>query len=547
MNYKETIQLPHTDFPMRANLPEKESEILQYWAQAQIYKCIQESRKDSEPYIFHDGPPYANGHIHMGTAFNRILKDIIVKYKTMAGYKVPFIPGWDCHGMPIEREVIKELREKGQNLSNEELRESCKKFAQKFVDIQKEEFTRLGVFGEWDNPYITMDPEYEAKVIDIFRVLVENGYVYRDKRPVHWCTSCKTALAEAELEYKEIGSPSIYVKFKTQDPKGSILIWTTTPWTLPANVAVALNPKLQYDFVKVGSETLIIASDLKDAVLEKLGMKDYEIEKSVVGEELEGMTYLHPLFDKECKVILSTFVSKESGTGCVHIAPGHGYEDYQVGLLYKLPVISPVDESGCFTDEVSEFKGKYVFDADKHIIEALKKKGTLVHNEEFSHSYPHCWRCKNPLIFRATPQWFLRIDHKNLRERCVNEIENVHWIPGWSKERILHNIMDRPDWCLSRQRRWGIPIPVLYCKNCGTPVLDTKVIEQARDIIKKEGSIGWFTHPVKDFIKDSCRECGNKEFVKEKDIFDVWFDSGASWTVIKSQGLFPADLYCEGV
>ncbi len=545
MNYKETIQLPRTDFPMRANLPEKETKILQNWNQTQMYKQIQESRKDNKPYIFHDGPPYANGHIHMGTAFNRILKDITVKYRTMVGYRVPFIPGWDCHGMPIEREVIKKL--KGKILTNEILRKACTQFAQKFVGIQKEEFMRLGVFGEWDNPYITMDPEYEARVINVFKVLVEKGYVYRDKRPVHWCTSCKTALAEAELEYKDILSSSIYVKFKTQDPNLSILIWTTTPWTLPANVAIALNPKLQYDFVKIGNEKLVIASDLKDIVLEKLNIKDYEIEKSVVGKELEGMIYKHPLFDKECKVILSTFVSKDSGTGGVHIAPGHGYEDYQVGLSYKLPVISPVDESGCFTDEVPEFEGKYVFDANKDIIEALKEKETLVCDEEFSHSYPHCWRCKTPLIFRATPQWFLRIDHKNLRERCVNEIEKINWVPKWSKERILHNILDRPDWCLSRQRRWGIPIPVLYCKNCDTPILDTKVIERARDIIKKEGSMGWFEHPAKDFIETACPKCNCQEFIKEKDIFDVWFDSGASWTVIKAQDSFPADIYCEGV
>ncbi|HID94151.1 MAG TPA: isoleucine--tRNA ligase, partial [bacterium (Candidatus Stahlbacteria)] len=487
--------------------------------------------------------------LHIGTAFNRILKDFIIKYFTMSGYDAPFIPGWDCHGMPIEHKVVRELGHKAEKISKEELRQKCKEFASKFVNIQLNECKRLGTFGDWEHPYLTMDPKYEAKVIDTFKGLVAKGFVYRDRRPVHWCTSCKTALAEAELEYKDIPSPSIYVRFPIKNQhKQSFLIWTTTPWTLPANVAVALHPDFKYDFVRLKDETLIIVDSLRDRVLRKLGIKEYEITKTVRGKDLEGLDCEHPIFSKTSKVIIADFVKEESGTGCVHIAPGHGYEDYQIGTKYGLPLISPVDEEGVFTDGAGRFAGKHVFDADPHIVEFLKNRGLLIHYENAPHSYPHCWRCGNPLIFRAAPQWFLNIEHKDLRKRCIAAIERVEWIPSWSKERILHMVVDRPDWCLSRQRAWGIPIPAIYCKSCGTPILDLSIIEKAKSIIEKEGAEAWFKHDVNDFNKEPCPQCGKSEFIKEKDIFDVWFDSSSSYNgVVKESLRFPADLYFEAV
>ncbi|MBI4721950.1 MAG: isoleucine--tRNA ligase [Candidatus Stahlbacteria bacterium] len=542
MDYKATVNLPRTDFPMKANLVQMEINILKQWTETKIYHQILAARTGAKEYVFHDGPPNANSHMHIGTALNRVLKDIIVKSKTMSGYRVPFIPGWDCLGMPIEYEIIKGADEK---LLPNEIRERGREFAEKYIDIQRQEFKRLGEFADWEHPYITMSNEYEANVIDVFKSLVEKGFVYRANRPVHWCPKCRTALAEAELEYKEMGSPSIYVKFKTENPDLSILIWTTTPWTLPANVACAMNPDLKYDFVKIGNETLIIAESLRDIVIKKLQITDYKVEKSVLGKELDGLTYMHPIFDKKGQVVLSDFVSKESGTGCVHIAPGHGYEDYLVGLEYNLPLVSPVDEFGRFTEEVPQFKGKYVFDANKLIVESLKSRCLVLYAEEVSHSYPCCWRCKTPLIFRATAQWFLKIDHNNLRKQCIEEIDKVNWLPKWSKERILHNIVERPDWCLSRQRSLGVPIPVVYCNNCGEPILDITIIDKAKEAIRKEGAEGWFA--LQELGNLTCPKCSHREFRKEENIFDVWFASSSSWTVIRSMGSFPSDIYCEGV
>lgn len=546
MLYKDTVILPRTAFPMRANLVQKEADILKNWADADLYNLIQKNRANAPEYIFHDGPPYANEHAHLGTAFNRVLKDMVIRYKIMAGYKVHFIPGWDCHGMPIEHAVIKKKGAKSFSSKNQ-LRQECKKYAEESVDIQRQEFKRLGTFADWDHPYITMSKEYEAKVLEVFKIMVSKGYIYRAKRPVHWCMKCRTALAEAELDYKDFTSPSVYVKFKILSmPETYILIWTTTPWTLPANVACAINSGFKYAFVKTEKETLIIADSLLPTVVEKLKIKDYKIEKTVLGKELGNIEYKHPFLDRTGKIILSSFVTSESGTGCVHIAPGHGYEDYLASITYNLPILSPVDEKGCFTEEVPELQGKNIFDADKDIIEILTNNGTLMYKEDFQHSYPHCWRCKTPLIFRATPQWFLNMEHNNLRTRCVEEIEKVKWMPEWSKKRITNNIMQRPDWCLSRQRSWGIPIPALYCKACGEAILTTEIIEKAIQLVKVNGTDIWFDENTK--IDAVCPKCGNKEFKKEEDIFDVWIDSSSSYyAVVKEKLKFPANLYCEAV
>ncbi len=541
MDYKSTINLPKTSFSMKANLPQKEPETLKYWEEMKIYESMQEIRKGKKQYILHDGPPYANGNTHIGTALNKVLKDIIVKYMTMSGYDSPYIPGWDCHGMPIEHNVVQEM---GKEVGRNKIRENCIKYAEKYVPIQRDEFKRLGVFGDWERPYLTMNPEYEINVLKTFKTLVEKGYIYRAKRPIHWCPGCKTALAEAELEYKDHLSPSIYVKFPVKRdsspmaqndtcPDASFLIWTTTPWTLPANVAVALHPDYDYSFIKTEQGILIVADEL----MEKIHTKNREIMKRVKGKELEGAKLVHPLVDRISTVILADFVKKDEGTGCVHIAPGHGEEDYQIGLKYNLPIISPVDDGGVFTEEAGIFKGKQVFEANDEIIEVLEEKGLLVDKDEITHSYPHCWRCDSPLIFRATPQWFLNVNHKDLKNRMLEEIERVKWIPSWSKERIYNTVKERPDWCLSRQRVWGIPIPVLYCKNCEEPVLNSAVVEEA--ILETENR-----KPKTENRK--CKKCGGEEFIKEKDIFDVWFDSSSSYNAVARVN-FPADLYLEGV
>ncbi|MCK4353036.1 isoleucine--tRNA ligase [candidate division WOR-3 bacterium] len=554
MDYKNTIQLPHTDFSMRANLPKTEPEILKFWDEMKIYNKLHKSRKGREKYVLHDGPPYANGHTHIGTALNKILKDIVIKYKAMKGFDTPCILGWDCHGMPIEYEVVKSLGKK--NFSRAEIMRSCRNYAKKFVDIQKEEFKRMGIFGDWSHPYLTMDKNYESKIVENFGKMVDKGYIYRALRPIYWCFYCQTALSEHEVEYRDSKSPSIYVKFRVKDSFPGIketvnfIIWTTTPWTLPANVGIALNPNYEYSFVLANKEVYIIAKDLVKNIMSDIGFNSYKVIKNVSGKKLENLHCSNPLVKRDSLVILADFVTLEQGTGCVHIAPGHGYEDYQVGIKYKLPIISPVDKLGRFTKEVPEFAGKQVFDADLHIIETLKKEGNLLYEGELIHSYPHCWRCHKPLIFRATQQWFLAVDHNDLRKKCLNEIDNINWIPSWSKERIRNMVLERPDWCLSRQKFWGVPIPVLYCKKCKYPILEQDVIKRAQAIIKKGGVEAWFSCDLQELVPDSkvCPQCGAKEFERETDVLDVWFDSSASYDAVLKENndlKYPADLYLE--
>ncbi|HOV21316.1 MAG TPA: isoleucine--tRNA ligase [bacterium] len=557
MDYSKTVYLPRTDFPMKANLSEREPHFLKIWEEKEIYKKIIKKNENGEKYILHDGPPYANGHIHLGTALNKILKDIVIKYKSLKGYYSPYKPGWDCHGMPIEHQIFTQLKLKKNQVDKIDFRKKAGVFAKQFVNIQREEFKRLGVLGEWEEPYLTLDKEYEGDIIKTFGQLSLSGYIYQTYKPIFWCINCETALAEAEIEYYDIKSPSIYVKFKViQDNKNNFrdntyfLIWTTTPWTLPSNTGIALSPTLNYAIVQTEKEDLIIGEKFVSQLLEKKGIKG-NIKKVVKGTDLEGVLYEGPIIKRKSKVIMASFVSDQEGTGCVHIAPGHGEEDYNAGIKNGLEILSPVDEKGTFTDEVKEFAGKVVFDADKLIIAKLQKEGNLFLEEEIVHSYPHCWRCKKPVIYRSTKQWFLKVDHKNLRELLKKEIEKVNWFPPEGKNRIYSMVELRPDWCLSRQRIWGVPIPVFYCKNCKKPIITEETIKEIEQQIRENGSDIWFEKEEKQLLPENflCPYCGGNEFEKEKDILDVWFDSGVSnISVLKEKyGLkWPADLYLEG-
>jgi len=560
MDYSKTLNLPKTDFPMRAHLPQKEKDILKFWEEKKIYHAIREKKKSSPKFIFHDGPPYANGDIHLGQALNKILKDIVVKYKTMQGFNAPFIPGWDCHGLPVEHQLFRELGIDKSEISQLDFRKKARKYALGFVYKQKEEFKRLGVFARWENPYLTMNPSYEAEVIRVFGRLAQEGYIYKGLKPVHWCFNCQTALAEAEIEYKEKESPSIYVKFPLEDelpislPELPIyfLIWTTTPWTLPANLGIALHPDFSYCFVKVNEEILILAEDLLDEVAKATKIEKIEILSRVKGKELAGVKYTHPFAKRSSKILLADFVTVEEGTGCVHIAPGHGEEDYLLGLKHNLPIFSPVNDEGRFTFEGEEFEGKGVFETNPLIVDRLRQGGFLLYQSRISHSYPHCWRCKFPLIFRATPQWFLKVDKHNLRDKAIKAVlENVKWFPPQSKSRIKSMLEERPDWCLSRQRYWGVGIPIVYCQSCGEVIMSEDAIESILDLTAKYGSSAWFEKKVEEILPSGfrCPECGENKFKKEKDILDVWFESGVSHQAVvvqeKSLG-YPSDLYLEG-
>lgn len=565
-DYKETLNLPKTDFPMKANLPQKEPEILKFWEENKIYDKLQIKGRKSSYYILHDGPPYANGHIHMGHALNKILKDILVKFKTMKGYYAPFVPGWDCHGLPIELQVDKNLGDKKDKLDILEKRRLCREYAKKFVQIQKEEFKRLGVFGDWENPYLTMSNEYEATIVKEFCKFVISGYIYRGKKPVHWCPSCVTALAEAEVEYYEKESPSIFVKFKIseedinkylpklKDKPVFILIWTTTPWTLPANLALAFHPEFEYIATEKDGEFLIIARERQKALKEKLGLNDNE-ELIFKGRDILGMSAQHPFIKRRSKIVLAEFVSLEEGTGIVHIAPGHGEDDYEIGLKYGLDIYAPVDRHGKFNlqkeDEPKYLHGKFVFKANSEIIEILKDNNSLLIEEKITHSYPHCWRCKKPVIFRATEQWFISLEKNNLRKRSLAEIDNVIWIPKWGKERIYGMVSNRPDWCISRQRTWGVPITLIRCKNCDEYIIEENILNSIVDITKKHGSDIWFEKDVKELLPPDykCKKCGSTDFSKETDILDVWFDSGVSHAAVMELDerlSWPADMYLEG-
>jgi len=551
---------------MRAHLSQREPQIARQWEEKGIYALLRKARKGKKKYILHDGPPYANGHIHIGHSLNKILKDIILRYKSMRGFDTPFIPGWDCHGLPVEHQLFKEMKISKEEISQEEFRKKALDYAQRFVQIQKEEFKRLGIFADWEHPYLTMDKEYEIRIIQAFTRLFKQGYIYRDLKPVYWCPHCETALAEAEIEYEDVSSPSVYVKFELQPPYRRlqeedkpvfILIWTTTPWTLPANVAIALHPLAKYSLLRLSlsdkKEVVIIAQDLIEKIVKKAGVKEYQIIGTVKGEELEGLKCSHPWLERESRVVLADFVDLSEGTGCVHIAPGHGIEDYEVGRRYKLPIISPVDERGCFNDEVQFFKGMNVFSSNTQIVKKLEERKALFPIEEqIIHSYPHCWRCKHKVIFRATQQWFMKVDHQSLRKRCIEQIDTqITWIPSWGRRRISSMLSFRPDWCLSRQRYWGVPIPIFYCQKCNKELTDSDVLDKVEELVRKEGLEGWFVRSPEQILPADkrCSECGERKFVKGKDILDVWFDSGVSHFAVlqKEEDLcYPADLYLEG-
>ncbi len=562
MDYKETLNLPKTQFPMRANLPQNEPKQVEKWDRERAYFQILDANQGKTRFVLHDGPPYANGNIHIGHALNKILKDIIVKHKAMTGHHAPYIPGWDCHGLPIELQVEKNVgRSKKLAMSKTEIRRLCQEYAEKYISIQREEFKRLGVLGDWEHPYRTLDHHYEAQEIRELGKFVASGTLYRQKKPVYWCASCVTALAEAEVEYDDHTSASIYVKFRVKDAKGKFdpantffVIWTTTPWTLPANQAIAVHPKFTYRVVKTPQGELIINQELIGNVTQALGLeaKDFSVgDRAWTGQELEGILCRHPWMDRDSRVILADFVTQDQGTGSVHIAPGHGQEDYSVGLNYGLEVLAPVNPEGKFTAEAGDLEGDSVFKADPRIIQKLTDVGALLKEEKLSHSYPHCWRCKKPVIFRATEQWFISMEKNGLRAAALAAIDQVRWIPPWGKDRIRGMLESRPDWCISRQRSWGVPIPAVYCKQCNQALLTQELCDHIASIFENEGSDAWFTRSISELVPANlkCPGCGGQEFSREEDILDVWFDSGVSHASVVEQD--PrlggrADLYLEG-
>ena len=579
MDYKATLNLPQTDFPMKANLPQREPEILARWERERLYECIQEAGKGKPLYVLHDGPPYANGRIHIGHALNQILKDIIVKSKTMEGRRVPYVPGWDCHGLPIEHQVLKELGDKKKALGKVEIRKLCREYAEKFFKIQREEFQRLGVLGDWNNPYLTMTYDYEAAVLREFGKFVKAGGVYKGKKPVLWCPIDETALAEAEVEYEDHTSPSIYVKFpfelspQTLSRHGglgipqlagvrqvSVVIWTTTPWTLPANQAVCFHPDIDYAFVMVGDEVFVIAEKLVESVAKACSISESSILAIKKGSDttdgFERLLCRRPLTEGLSPIVLGDFVTLDQGTGCVHIAPGHGQEDYELSLKdSSLKVFAPVDSRGRFTDEVPEFQGLKVFEANPRINQKLKDLGLLLSEGKLAHSYPHCWRCKNPVIFRATDQWFVSMATNELRWKALNAIdEQVRWIPRWGRDRIHGMILNRPDWCLSRQRVWGVPIPGFSCQKCGKVLITPEIVEHVARLVEQHGTDVWFERDAAALLPNGTKcNCGSTAFDKEKDILDVWFESGVSHAAVlkprskaQRQEWWPADLYLEG-
>jgi isoleucyl-tRNA synthetase len=553
MDYKETLLMPKTDFPMRGNLPKREPEIQKKWDEMDIYKKVQERTKGRPLFILHDGPPYANGDIHMGHALNKILKDFIVRYKSMTGYCAPYVPGWDTHGLPIEQA----LTNKGVNrkeMSIAEFRKLCEEYAYEQINNQREQFKRLGVRGDWENPYITLKPEYEAQQIKVFGEMAKKGYIYKGLKPVYWSPSSESALAEAEIEYKDKRSPSIYVAFSVKDGKGvldegtKIVIWTTTPWTIPANLGIAVHPELDYVVVKVDNEHFVVAEALLEEVAKTVEWESYEVVKTVKGAELEYVVAKHPLYDRDSLVILGDHVTTDSGTGCVHTAPGHGEDDFRVGQQYGLDVLCPVDEKGYMTNEAPGFEGLFYDDANKPITQKLEEVGALLKLQFITHSYPHDWRTKKPVIFRATAQWFASID--KFRDELLEAVKETKWVPAWGETRLYNMIRDRGDWCISRQRAWGVPIPVFYAEN-GEAIITDETIEHVANLFREHGSNVWFEREAKDLLPEGFTHPGspNGKFTKETDIMDVWFDSGSSHqaVLVERDDLDrPADLYLEG-
>ena len=558
-DYGKTLNLPKTDFPMRGNLPENEPKVQQEVFENDLYEKMLKKNEGHKSYVLHDGPPYANGEIHIGHALNKVLKDTIVRFKNLQGYYTPYVPGYDTHGLPTEKRAIQVLGINRNEISVSKFRDTCRDFALQFVDKQTEGFKRLGVLGDWENPYITLKPEFEARQIGVFGEMYKKGYIYKGLKPVYWCTDCETALAEAEIEYKDSKTTSIYVKFPLKDGKGKIdekdtffVIWTTTPWTLPGNMGITVGGDYEYSVVDVGSEKYVIATELVDKVMRLAKIENYKTVQTIEGKELEGMLCKHPFLDRDSRVVLGSddtiVVELDTGTGAVHTAPGYGKEDYLCGLKNGLDIVVTVDGKGHQTEGAGPFAGMYYEKSNKAIIEWLEEKGYLLQKEELVHSYPHCWRCKNPIIFRATDQWFASVD--GFRNETLEAIKKVKWVPAWGEERITSMVKDRNDWCISRQRTWGVPIPIFYCEDCGKEYITDESIKKIQKIFREKGSNAWFDLEEKELLPENakCSNCGCTHFKKETDIMDVWFDSGSSHQgVLVERGIdYPADLYLEG-
>ena len=558
---KESINLPSTTFPMKANLNQKEPAMIEEWTKKGTYQAMVDNNKGKDSFTMPDGPPYANGHIHTGHVLNKCLKDFVIKYKNMSGFHAPHYPGWDCHGLPIEHNITKKLGSKVREKTNQELRLLCRDEAKKWVNTQKEEFIRLGILSDWENPYLTLSPDYEAEEVREFARNYKNGVVVRGQKPVYWCIPLQTALAEAEIEYQNHTSPSIYVKFDYKpnekfgsfDKPVSFVIWTTTPWTLPANLAIALNKDFDYGFFESDGEYLIIAKDIKENFEEATGRKLNAPEKYFKGSEFEYEKAQHPFMNQDSLLILGDHVTLDAGSGCVHTAPGHGPDDYIVGLSYDLPLVSPVNPNGTFTDEVPKYEGLHVFKANEPIINDLTESGHLIARKDITHSYPHCWRSKSPLIFRATSQWFIKMDDENynIRKKALKALDDISFVPEWGVKRLTAMIENRPDWCISRQRNWGVPLPVLYCTDCDHPLIDEEIMEKIATTMENGlGIEAYYDLPIEELLQGrECESCKSKNFKKGSDILDVWFDSGICHAAVqkKRDGLkFPADLYLEG-
>ncbi|MGB8654663.1 MAG: isoleucine--tRNA ligase [Candidatus Acidiferrales bacterium] len=554
---KSTLNLPKTEFPMKARLPEREPEQVAAWEKEGLYRRILETRAGKPLFVLHDGPPYPTGEIHLGTGLNKILKDMIVKSKSMAGYRAPYVPGWDCHGLPIETKVEKELGGKTSKVSAAEFRRMCREFALRYVENHKRDFKRLGVLGQFDNPYLTMDPSYEACIADAFITFLEKGYVYRGLKPVYWCIYDRTALAEAEVEYEDHSSPSIWVKFpivadeKTKEIGSGVdaLIWTTTPWTLPANRGLAFHPDFEYVVVETPAGKLLLAEERVKALEEELKIEARRVGGPWKGRQFEGMLFRHPFLERTSPGVLADYVTLEQGSGIVHTAPGHGAEDFATGQKYGLEVYAPQDDEGRFVEGLPEYKGKTVFEANPIVVELLRTRGMLVGERKMAHSYPHCWRCHNPVIFRATEQWFIELDHDDMRKRALEEIAKVKWTPEWGEARIHDMVAERPDWCISRQRFWGVPLIIFYCEGCGKQLKDGKALRHVLPFFEREGADAWYTHTAEELLPPGTKcACGESKWRKENDVLDVWFDSGSTHLAVLSEkdGTWPADVYLEG-